>query len=176
MEGGNFESDEVYMREALKEAKCAMEINEVPVGCVLVSSTGAVVSRGHNLTNRTCDATQHAELVAKAKLKELERVHSLFVTIEPCIMCASALRTWGLERVVFGSANDRFGGCGTVANILQRPATKGCCGEVLENPPKEVKSGVLADEAINILKEFYAKENTEFAPEEKRKKKAKNPN
>lgn len=164
-------SDEHFMRLALDEARKAMEMDEVPVGCVLVDNQNRVVARGHNLTNVTCDATQHAELVALNSLLDTSIVHSLFVTIEPCIMCAAALRQLGrpLARVVFGARNDRFGGCGTVLDILQRKPLHSLCG-IIEMPPAQVKEGVLANEAVTLLKDFYKQENVN-APEEKRRKK-----
>ena len=163
--------DVCYMKEALKEARNAMLINEVPVGCVLVSKEGVILSRGHNMTNCTCDATQHAEFVARGKLSKDVVVFALYVTVEPCIMCAGYLRSWkGLEKVVYGSCNDRFGGCGTVVNVLGKGAMETCHGRK-EQRPNCIRGGVLADESIGVLKEFYSQENVAFAPEEKRKKK-----
>jgi tRNA(Arg) A34 adenosine deaminase TadA len=116
MEVVHDDDDEKWMRLALEEAGKALEVDEVPVGCVVLNSSGSVIARGHNLTNQTCDPTQHAELVALATLvdKAICEAHTLVVTIEPCIMCAAALRMlpFGhrLQRVVFGARNERFGG------------------------------------------------------------------
>ena len=110
------------MRLALAEGRRALGEREVPVGCVLVSG-GAVLAAGANRTNAEMNATRHAELVAAdVVLRRLGRAEGaaalagceLFVTVEPCIMCASALQQLGVRRVVFGCRNDRFGGCGTV--------------------------------------------------------------
>ncbi len=171
-------ADEVWMRLALKEAHCALSEDEVPVGCVLLDSSGTVIGRGHNRTNQSCDPTQHAELVALAPLLEsgeiakLRTVHTLVVTIEPCLMCAAALRLLGhrLHRVVFGARNERFGGAGTVAQILMRPDLQTECGQT-EMAPLHMTEGILSGEAVAVLKNFYSRENVKFAPEEKRRKK-----
>jgi tRNA(Arg) A34 adenosine deaminase TadA len=175
MEGSR---EEAWMRLALAEAQKAMETDEVPVGCVVLDAEGRVVARGHNLTNVTCDPTQHAELVALRGMADVRTAHTLVVTIEPCVMCAAALRmlprNHRLARVVFGARNERFGGAGTVLNVLKSPenAAPTACG-LVERAPLEVQEGVLAEEAVAILKQFYARENVKFAPEEKRRKKEK---
>ena len=164
------------MRMALAEARAALAEDEVPVGCVVLDATQRVVARGHNLTNRTCDPTQHAELVALRGMADVREAHTLVVTIEPCVMCAAALRLLPrrhrLARVVFGARNERFGGAGTVLPVLQRVEEPEAapCG-LLERGPLAVQEGVLAEEAVAILKQFYARENVRFAPEEKRRKK-----
>lgn len=107
---------ELFMREAFEQAELALASGEVPVGCVVVRE-GRVVARGHNLGQCTRDATRHAETVALATLEDA-RDCTLVVTLEPCIMCASVLRQRFVPRVVFGASNDRFGGCGSVANVL----------------------------------------------------------
>ncbi len=173
MEGSR---EEGWMRLALAEAQRALEEDEVPVGCVVLDAEGRVVARGHNLTNRTCDPTQHAELVALRGMADVRTAHTLVVTIEPCVMCAAALRLLPLRhrlaRVVFGARNERFGGAGTVLPVLQRsdPSEATACG-LEERGPLQVQEGVLAEEAVAILKQFYARENVKFAPEEKRRKK-----
>lgn len=112
------------MQEALREAELALEENEVPVGCVIVHET-AVIARGRNRTNVDKNATRHAELVAyEALLHDLGGNHQsaahmlersvLYVTVEPCVMCAYALRLMGISSVVYGCHNERFGGCGSV--------------------------------------------------------------
>ena len=168
-------NEEVWMRMALDEARRAVEVGEVPVGCVVLDPHGEVVARGHNMTNATKDPTAHAELVALRSMANVAQAHTLVVTLEPCIMCASALRMLPghhvLERVIFGAHNDRFGGSGTVLPILDSPALSldSCCG-LKQQPPHAVLGGVLADEAVHVLKEFYAQEN-DFAPPDKRRKK-----
>lgn len=180
------------MREALEQGKKAREEGEVPVGCVVVDREGRVVGRGHNRTNALRDPTAHAELEAIRHLlteTQLQQppqqqpfsslLHSLYVTIEPCLMCAAALRrlpsSHRLARVVFGARNPRFGGCGTVEDILMRspdPSLDAACHPDSHlAAPFLVHEGVLAEEAVNLLKDFYAEENTRWAPEEKRRKK-----
>lgn len=171
-----------WMREALAMARKAAERQEVPVGCVVVRK-GEVVARGHNQVNATLNATRHAELVAFDHLMEVSRKESvsveklcqecvLYVTIEPCVMCAYALRLVGLTQVVFGGHNERFGGCGSVLNVgstanLGAPADSS--GRTL--PPLKLTSGVLGAEAVTLLQDFYEGENL-HAPEEKRKRKS----
>ena len=116
-------SHEHYMRLALAQAAAALDADEVPVGCVFVDpATGAVLQTGHNLTSAACNATQHAEVVAIDGMFNEGRVDALrgsvlFVTVEPCIMCAAALGLVGISRAVFGCRNDKFGGCGTVLDV-----------------------------------------------------------
>lgn len=115
------------MELALAEAEAALNTGEVPVGCVFVHPRDGVIARGHNRTVVSCNATRHAELEAideflvnggdPAVLAEC----SLYVTVEPCVMCASALRQLRLRSVVFGCANDKFGGCGARPSA-SRPA------------------------------------------------------
>jgi tRNA-specific adenosine deaminase 2 len=117
--------DAAFMEAAFACAREALDAGEVPVGCVFVLD-GAVVARGRNRTNETRNATRHAELeaidalllaAAPDRRAGLLRGATLYVTVEPCIMCAGALRHLGIARAVFGCRNDRFGGCGTVENI-----------------------------------------------------------
>ena len=107
------------MGMALREAEIALDTQEVPVGCVFVHPTEGVVGRGHNNTVASCNGTRHAELEAiDAMLGDGRSVGqisecSLYVTVEPCIMCASALRQLQVRQVFYGCRNDKFGGCGT---------------------------------------------------------------
>ena len=161
---GAGDDDTTHMRAALAEAESALRAREVPVGCVFVHPTLGVVGRGHNNTVASCNATRHAEFEA---IDTVYREHggagasrvlaecSLYVTVEPCIMCASALRQVGIRRVVYGCGNDKFGGCGSVIPVH---------AEALEStPPLEARGGVLVDEAITLLRLFYSQEN-EGAP------------
>ena len=111
------------MQQALDQAEEAYNAGEVPVGCVFVLNN-VVVGRGRNRTNETLNATAHAELVAlremnskMCNLYEKTKDMDLYVTVEPCIMCAAALREAGIKKVYFGAGNDKFGGNGTVLNI-----------------------------------------------------------
>lgn len=119
--------DEKWMEEALNLAREALKKGEVPVGCVIVYKN-QVIGRGQNEVNKTKNATRHAEMVAidqvqlwcKDECCDFQDVlHDcwLYVTVEPCIMCAAALRFLEILKVVFGCANDRFGGCGSILNI-----------------------------------------------------------
>jgi tRNA-specific adenosine deaminase 2 len=146
------------MREAIKVAEAAFDEREVSVGCILVHRD-KIIARGSNLTNAENDATRHAELVAFQRLAQsnsdsgsLLKKSILFVTCEPCIMCASAIRMMGVPLVVYGCKNSRFGGCESVLT-LGSP-------DVLAKLPKfDCVSGVLEEEAIEALRKFYGRAN-----------------
>ena len=113
---------ERFMRAALEQGRQARAVSEVPVGCVFVVD-GQIIAAGRNFVNEMKDATRHAELVAidaltaergRTEAQALLRRSELYVTCEPCIMCASALAQLGVASICFGCRNDRFGGCGTV--------------------------------------------------------------
>ena len=113
------------MEAAFAMAQEALDVGEVAVGCV-VACGGDVIARGRNATNQTKTGTRHAEIEAidalvaqhgHERAKELLRASDLYVTVEPCIMCAAALRLVGVRRVFFGCINERFGGCGSVLPI-----------------------------------------------------------
>ena len=154
---------EGYMREALKVADAAFEQGEVAVGCIFVYK-GKVVASGGNLTNADNDATRHAELVAFDRLmkeytnwKEIVKEMVLYVTCEPCIMCASAIRMMGVRLVVYGCRNSRFGGCGSVMS-LHAP-------DVMPKlTPYDCVAGVLEQEAIDALQRFYGRANPKTTP------------
>ena len=147
----------------------------------------AVLARGFNHTNRERNGTRHCELVCidailaehgNEKGKQLLRESTLYVTVEPCIMCAGALRLVGVGRVVFGCANDRFGGCGSVLGINSLVTTKGWgeggCGggEALAKDRgfSFTKVEALEEECIELLRSFYERGNPR-APEGKRARK-----
>ncbi|PAA64078.1 hypothetical protein BOX15_Mlig028655g1, partial [Macrostomum lignano] len=169
--------DTVWMRRCLNLANEALEAGEVPVGCVIVSAdgNGVELTSGRNRVNEARDATRHAELVAIDALRDrLDSAESLlvalsgaalYVSIEPCVMCASALRQLAsFKRVVFGGHNERFGGCGSVENVHSDVRL------LPELPPLIVEAGLLADEAVELLRQFYRQENA-AAPDEKRRRK-----
>jgi tRNA-specific adenosine deaminase 2 len=245
------EEDIYYMRQALRVARNALRLGEVPVGCVIVMrhpnedpSSKVIVSHGANQVNATRDATRHAEMVAIDRLltggkssdqlrlpphivataaataavrrspteevvttqppsseelkvweelwedkwinvpdnlqhwknkygwgtgrtmsaNALAQSCDLYVTCEPCIMCAAAIRRIGIRRVVFGCHNDRFGGCGSLLSLHDNYNVEG------SQQPYQIVSGVLRDEAIVLLRSFYDRENF-HAPEDKRKRK-----
>ena len=149
---------EKYMRKALEAADSAFNEREVSVGCVIVHD-GEIVATGCNKTNQMNDATRHAELVAFDMLKRKDKDYhntlkqsTLYVTCEPCIMCASAIKMLGVPLVVYGCLNDRFGGCGSVFNIntdtvMPKLASYDCV------------FGVLEEEAIEALRRFYGRPN-----------------
>ncbi|CAN8006426.1 unnamed protein product [Ixodes hexagonus] len=150
--------DEIGMDACFQLADEALAAGEVPVGCVMLYA-GQVIARGRNRVNKTKNACRHAEMdcvdqvldwCAEQGLNsgEVFRGVSVFVTVEPCIMCASALDALKVSRVVFGCPNERFGGVGSVLDVL-RDAGGGT----------EVVAGVRAERAVNLLKEFYMGEN-----------------
>ncbi|KIX95676.1 uncharacterized protein Z520_08796 [Fonsecaea multimorphosa CBS 102226] len=154
----NLELHQGFMRQAIEVAEEALRGGETPVACVLVHE-GEVVARGMNDTNRSLNGTRHAEFLAIAqflskmpasKLKETD----LYVTVEPCIMCASALRQYGIRRVFFGCGNDRFGGNGSVLPVHSDKGLE-------EGYPSY--GGIFRKEAIMLLRRFYIQEN-ENAP------------
>ena len=142
--------DEKYMRMAIREAQKAFEEKEIPIGCVIVKD-GVVIGRGHNQIEMLKDATAHAEILSigtAAGHLDNWRLDgcTLYVTLEPCPMCAGAILNSRVSRVVYGSPDTRFGGCGTTVDVIKGNALK---REV------EVVGGVLADECLGLLKAFF---------------------
>ncbi|KAI8636573.1 cytidine deaminase-like protein [Parasitella parasitica] len=114
--------DSIFMKEALAVAQEAYDNLEVPVGCVFVLDNEVIIGKGRNKPNESYNATRHAEIEAIDVI--LQKHHKavfenvdLYVTVEPCVMCASALRQIGIRHVYFGCGNDKFGGNGSVFNI-----------------------------------------------------------
>lgn len=138
-------SDEYFMRKALQEAQAAYDEDEVPIGAVVVCQN-KIIGRGHNQVERLRDATAHAEMLAITAAsdhlgnKYLDEC-TIFVTIEPCSMCAGALRWVRAERIVFGATEPKFG--------YSRFSRE------LVHPKTEVVSGVLAEEASALMREFF---------------------
>ena len=151
------------MSEAFKEASKALEIGEVPVGAIFYHCKSRdILARGCNSVNQTKNATRHAELncvdeVLKTGFKDFKDI-IVYVNVEPCIMCASALIQLEIPLVYFGCKNERFGGCGSVLDVAQ----------VSENCQTLFRGGFRENEAIQLLKDFYKGENPN-APEDKRK-------
>lgn len=142
--------DEVFMAMALQEARKAEALGEVPIGAILVRE-GEVVGTGYNLRETSKDPTAHAELIAiraaSARLGGWRLVGStLYVTLEPCPMCAGAIVQSRIERVIFGVSDPKAGCAGTLMNLLQ---------EDRFNHQVEVQSGILAEECSDILKSFF---------------------
>lgn len=164
------QSDMDFMHLALQQAENALLNEEIPVGCVFVDyNTQKVISSGYNKTNESRNGTKHAEMVALDKLIfdksiDLSNLSNcyLYVTCEPCIMCAAAIAKVGIKKVFFGCYNDRFGGNGSILSIHNDPN--------LSKHQYEVISGLLKNESIEIFQRFYESENRR-APENKRRKK-----
>ncbi len=142
--------DEIFMKEALKEARKAYEINEVPIGAVIVRN-GEIVGRGFNQKETLKDATLHAEISAiKDACRNLGGWRlpgcTMYVTLEPCSMCAGALVNARVERLVIGASDYKTGACGSVLNIVQMEKL---------NHQIDVQSGVLENKCSDILKMFF---------------------
>lgn len=142
--------DEAGMRAALREAHESLARTEVPVGCVIVHD-GIVIGRGHNQVEALQDATAHAEVLAIGAASNalgswrLSQC-TLYVTLEPCSMCAGAIVLARLGRVVYGAADPKAGACGSVLDVL---------GERRLNHRAELSGGVLAEECGELLREFF---------------------
>ncbi len=137
--------DERYMRMALDEAQKALERDEVPIGAVIVCR-GRVVGRGHNLTETLTDVTAHAEMQAITAASETLGGKyltdcTLYVTVEPCLMCAGALGWSQITRVVYGASDDKRG----YHTFCESPFHK----------RTEVVGGILADECATLMKQFF---------------------
>lgn len=167
------EIDVYFLGKAIEQAELALQSGEVPVGCVFVEQTDQgnhrIVSSGYNKTNETRNGTRHAELVAIDKIVLLPDIDenvlqkcTLYVSCEPCIMCAAAIAKVGIKRVCFGCHNDRFGGNGSILAIHN--------SKDLSTHSYDVVSGVLQDRAIELFQRFYESENRR-APESKRRRK-----
>ena len=140
-------SDDYFMREALKEARKALEISEVPVGAVVVCKN-RIIARAHNQTEKLTDATAHAEMLAVTAAanylgsKYLNEC-TLFVTLEPCVMCAGALHWVQLQRLVFGASDVQRG-----YSLVRQP---------LLHPKTEIVNGIQAEESKALMDEFFAR-------------------
>ena len=146
------EQDIRFMRMALRQAQIAFDMKEIPIGCVIVKD-GVVIGKGYNQVEQLKDATAHAEIIAigtAASTLDNWRLDdcTLYVTLEPCPMCAGAILNSRVSRVVYGSPDSRFGGCGTTIDVIFGNALKRVV---------EVTGGVLADECLGLLKGFFQK-------------------
>jgi tRNA(adenine34) deaminase len=144
-------SDETFMREALSLALEAAAAGEVPVGAVVVKD-GAVVGRGHNRPVAGRDPTAHAEVMALRDAAE--RIGNyrlaecmLYVTLEPCAMCAGAIMNARISRVVYGAADPKSGACGSVVDLF---------AENRLNHHATVVGGIMAEEAVKLLQNFFS--------------------
>ena len=138
-------SDEYYMREALREARAAAAEDEVPIGAVVVSGD-RIIGRGHNQTEMLHDVTAHAEMLALTAAEEALGAKyldgcTLYVTVEPCPMCAGAIGWAQMSRIVYGAADPKRG-----FTLLTGPVL---------HPKTTVEGGVLADECEQLMKDFF---------------------
>ncbi len=157
----DIKEDERFMRLALKEAEIAFELDEVPVGAVIVSS-GTVIARGHNLCERLNDFTAHAEMQAFTSASEflggkfLDKC-TLYVTLEPCPMCAGAAFWTRIGRIVYGASDPKRG----YVRWAVHPSKEGHGGALSKNgllhPKTEIQGGVLAEECSQLVKDFFSK-------------------
>ena len=143
---------DVFMRVALQEALAAYEEEEVPVGAVIVHE-GRVVARAHNQRELLKDPTTHAEMIAitqaAAALNNWRLSGAtMYVTLEPCAMCAGALVLARVDRLVYGTSDPKAGACGTLYNIVQDSRL---------NHRVDVVSGILSSECAETLRSFFAK-------------------
>ena len=139
------------MREALQEARAAVAHDDVPIGAIVVRDDGTVLGRGHNERERREDPTAHAEVLAlreaAAALRSWRVLDAtLYVTLEPCTMCAGAIVLARVPRVVYGCTDPKAGAAGSVLDVLAEPRL---------NHRPEVVGGVLADECADVLRSFF---------------------
>ncbi len=145
-------NDEVFMREAIEEARKAMQIGEVPIGAVVVCG-GVVVGRGHNLTETTTDPTAHAEIIAIREAARSIRNWRLtdcviYSTVEPCVMCTGALVLARIKEVVYGVPDPKFGGSVSLYSIPT---------DIRLNHNFKVRKGPFGDEIAAMMREFFQK-------------------
>lgn len=149
-------NDAFFMKQALKEAEKAAEAGEVPVGAVVVLG-GEIIACGYNLKESGKDATLHAEMIAirEACLSlggwRLPGT-TLYVTLEPCPMCAGAMVQARLDRLVFGAFDPKCGAAGSVVELLRRPEF---------NHQVQVAAGFMEEEAVGLLREFFRRRRLE---------------
>lgn len=141
------EEDNYYMKQALAEARAAEDEGEIPIGAVIVCQ-GRIIAKAHNMTQRLIDVTAHAEMQAITSAsaglgnKYLNEC-TLYVTIEPCVMCAGAIAWAQLGRLVFGATDEKRGFSKYANNLL--------------HPKTVVSSGIMAEECAALMKSFFAK-------------------
>ena len=146
------EKDIIFMKEALKEAKKAERILEVPVGAVIVKDN-KIIARAYNQKETKCDTTKHAEMIAIQKASKRLKSWRLtdcemYVTLEPCSMCAGALIQSRIKKIYIGTMDEKTGACGSVFNLLE---------DYKFNHHVQATYGVCKEECENILKDFFKK-------------------
>jgi len=144
-------NDTHFMKEALQEAKKALDKDEPPVGAVIVKD-GEIIARGHNLRENLKDPTAHAEMLAiKAAAGSMERWRlsdcTMYVTLEPCAMCAGAMVLARLHRLVYGASDPKAGAVNSLMNLVSDERL---------NHQVEVESGILAEECGDLLRDFFS--------------------
>lgn len=153
--------DHYYMHRALEQARCAMAAGEVPVGAVVVSASGEVIGKGHNAPCSHHDPSAHAEIEAlRAAARSICNYRlehcTLYVTLEPCMMCLGAIINARIARVVYGAAEPRTGMVESKANLAAQPWF---------NHRLTVDGGVLAVPARRLLKQFFAERRAAVSPD-----------
>src|SRR6201993_4594432 len=148
----DLQSDHYFMGEALRQAARAYEAEEVPIGAVVVRE-GRIIGRAFNQVELLKDATAHAEMLAltqaEAAVGDWRLTDcDLYVTKEPCVMCAGAIVHARIHRVIFGCADERGGAAGSILNVLQMPTL---------NHRSDISSGVLQNDCAAILQDFFKK-------------------
>ena len=148
--------DQKYMKIALEEAQKAAELGEIPIGAVLVLD-GKIIAKAHNMRETWKDATAHAEMIViREACEKLDRWRlsgaTLYVTIEPCPMCAGAIVMSRISRLVYGSPDSKAGAAESLFNVVNNPAL---------NHMVDVVSGVCAEECTKAMKEFFQKRRRE---------------
>jgi len=157
--GQTWQDDERWMREALRAARGALAHDEVPVGCVIVHE-GRIIGRAHNQREMLRDPTAHAEMIAVTQAAEALGSWrlggcTLYVTLEPCPMCAGAMVLGRIDRLVYGAADPKAGAVASVFHLLDDERL---------NHRVEVTGGVLANECGAILSEFFQAKRARGAP------------
>lgn len=142
--------EEKFMKEALKEAKKAYEKLEIPVGAVIVKD-GKIIARAHNLKETKFDTTKHAEILAiqkaSKKLKSWRLLDcEMYVTLEPCSMCAGAIINSRIRKIYIGTLDQKTGAAGSVLNLFE---------DYMFNHKVEIEKGIMQSECENILKDFF---------------------
>ena len=151
----DLQSDHYFMGEALRQAAKAFEVEEVPIGAVIVRA-GRIIARAFNQVELLKDATAHAEMLAITQAEQAVgdwRLHdcTLYITKEPCPMCAGAIVHVRFERVVFGALDPKAGAAGSALNLLQFPTLNHRC---------VITSGVRSDECAQLLRSFFQQQRS----------------
>ncbi len=143
-------TDHHFMQICLREAQVAFDSEEVPVGAVIISAEGKLLARAHNLTVRANRVTAHAEILAINMASDMVENYrltgsTLYVSMEPCVMCAGAIVEARIKRVVFGCSDEKRGAFGSVVDVSKLPL----------NHKIEVQGGLFADESAALLQKFF---------------------